>query len=245
MSSSLKNECEIIVFGGTGSIGSAITQALYRHGHNVCVVSRHQRVRLLENIKSSGQPFGQTIRYKCADVLLSDDLEKLSIQKTPPADIIGAVYAVGHCPPAGFEQEISRPISEVGESIADEFNRHVLGLHNVAAWCLQHLRPGGFICVIGSAITRLTDVQCPAWLHAGHYAVAKAAQHEYVRWLRRDPHIREKKILVHCLAPRAVDTPFHHGSLPEHQPPVKLPMSDVIDEVLTAIQSKFAVDKIL
>lgn len=246
MTSSLKKEKEIIVFGGTGSIGSAIVWRLWQCDYSVMAVSRNQTPRRLlkTTFWGEGSPETPAIRYAEADVTKNHDLMQL-LDVPPAQDLAGIIYAVGFGPPAGFEQAVSQPLTGTRGLLEEELQRHIIGLHNVMAWFAKYVRAGGFVCVIGSAITRLTDEQCPPWLHAGHYAVAKAAQHEYVKWLRRDPYIRERRIRVHYLAPRAVDTPFHRGGLPEHQPPVKLPISTVVDEVLAAIDSNTAVDKIL
>jgi len=77
----------------------------------------------------------------------------------------------------------------------------------------------------------------------GHYATAKAAQCELVRWFRRDPNIKDRNILVHRLAPAAVDTSFHQGC--QHQPPAMLSVDDVAQRVLDALQSTAVIDEIM
>lgn len=242
MKSSLKTKREIVVFGGTGSIGGAISKKLFESGRDVTVVSRNKRYPLLETVKSCGLAPGPTIRYLKANVTHEDHVKAVARSLTNVGAII---YAVGHCPPAGFEAQIQCPLTEIFRELQQEFEQHVIGLHNVVVNIAREIRRCGCLVVIGSAITRLTDENCPDWLYAGQYATAKAAQHEYVRWLRRDPMIRNRNIRIHYLAPRAVNTPFHDHCSPDHEPPVKLPISEVVDEVLAAIDSGVHVDKIV
>lgn len=245
MGSSLKKD-RIVVFGGTGSIGSAVCLALLKAGYNIDVISRGNRPGVLFQIVEKKDPHlleNGVVREQVMDVTVGGEMN-LTFGWPHNGSFKGIVYAVGDCPPGGFDQTVEKPLNEIHfHRFADELNRHVVGLFNAYQRFHRAIKNNGHIVVIGSAITRLNDVNCPPWLHAGHYATAKAAQQELVNWLRRDPYIKEKKILVHRLAPAAVDTPFHEGC--KHQPPAKVSVNDVAKRVCDAFGSKAVIDEMM
>lgn len=254
MDRSLK-DADVLVVGGTGSIGKAVVAALLREGAHVRVLTRYERrarhklADLLQEYNSKDIE-DDRLDISETDVIANKDLWKVhhffhvSEEDEGESSLNAIVYTVGHCPPGGFDEAVKTPLTEqTGFQLRQELDLHVIGLGNVASELIPCLMPGGHLLVISSAITRLTDEQCPPWLHAGHYAAAKAAQDELVRWLRRDPLVKENKILIHRLAPAAVDTPFHQGC--KHSPPAMLPVEEVACHVLRALQSNVIVDEML
>jgi len=211
-------------------------------GSNVTSVSRgaieeRQREKLKNECDVS------RLKQVFDDVTCPSDMDHMASNYQSRPLISDIIYAVGDCPPGGFDAEVATPLTdeETSQRMLKTFKRHVTGLCNVVSSFHQYIQPGGCIVVIGSAITRLTTETCPDWLFAGHYAAAIAAQAEYVKWLRmNDPNLREKSILVHRIAPVAVDTVFHKGC--EKQPPAMLTLESVAERVFEATQSKVVDD---
>lgn len=242
MGSSLE-EKEVMVVGGTGSIGSAVVRLLREQKYRVSVVSRGLRAAMAGS--DTAEPRSRRNTFLC-DVTREEDVRKCFLRHVAQESrkLAGIVYAVGKCPPGGLDKEISTPLCELNsQRLREELDRHVIGLHNIMRHYHPALQDGGSIVVVSSAITRIMDNDCPPWLHAGHYATAKAAQDELVRWWRRDPSIKKKGILIHRLAPAAVDTPFHHESA--HQPHTMLSIDEVAHRVVAAMRSSFVIDKVI
>lgn len=252
MNSSLPTKGEVLVVGGSGSIGWPICRALIAEGYQVISMTRgihprpeeytlhltgtHKRAILREINCDVTNPFAiqQNVGRCIGDGRLFQTYVRFS----------AIIYAVGDCPPGKFDSAVALPICDIDDGeLSHELNIHLVGLLNVVRKLHVYLQPSGHIVVISSAITRLTDTTCPPWLHAGHYAAAKAAQDELVRWFRRDPNMKDRNILVHRLAPAAVDTPFHQGC--QHQPPAMLSVDDVADRVIDCLQSTVVIDEIM
>jgi NAD(P)-dependent dehydrogenase (short-subunit alcohol dehydrogenase family) len=243
MNSSLPTQVtqgEVLVVGGSGSIGWPICRALIAQGYQVISLTRGIHPRPAEyDMRLNGTTEKVQLREINCSVICMDYV-RLFIRR-PLAAII---YAVGDCPPGKFDAAVKVPLCDIDDGILiHELNILLVGLLNVVRKLYACLQPSGHVVVISSAITRLTDATCPSWLHAGHYAAAKAAQDELVRWFRRDPNIKDRNILVHRLAPAAVDTPFHQGC--QHQPPAMLSVDDVAQRVLDALQSTAVIDEIM
>lgn len=246
MNSSLQTKGEVLVVGGSGSIGWPICRALIAQGYQVISLTRGMHPRPEEYaLHLNGTAEKDQLREVNCDVVFSNDVsDSLVLHSQTVALLSAIVYAVGDCPPGGFDNEVSIPLCNLRDHVlTNELNRQVIGLLNVMGNFHSWIQPSGHVVVISSAITRLTDATCPPWLHAGHYAAAKAAQDELVRWFRRDPNIKDRNILVHRLAPAAVDTPFHQGC--QHQPPAMLSVDDVANRVIDCLQSTAVIDEIM
>ncbi|HBE90024.1 MAG: hypothetical protein A3E37_00140 [Candidatus Andersenbacteria bacterium RIFCSPHIGHO2_12_FULL_46_9] len=245
MSSSSQTKGQVLVVGGSGSIGWPICRALLAEGYRVISMTRGIHPRPEEYaFHLTGTYEKAMLREINCNVVFSNVLDGVALHSQTREQLSAIVYAVGHCPPGGFDNEVSIPLCYLdGQVLTDELNRQVIGLLHVMGSLYSRIQPSGHVVVISSAITRLTDETCPPWLHAGHYATAKAAQCELVRWFRRDPNIKDRNILVHRLAPAAVDTSFHQGC--QHQPPAMLSVDDVAQRVLDALQSTAVIDEIM
>lgn len=236
-----------IVIGGSGAIGSEIVRALLEKGCHVAAISRGATGLELLRKRCTHAPHLSTF---VADVRCPSDLKevltRLLRRMGQQCRLRALIYAVNRSLPEGFMEEISTPLSgDIGLKWHEAIAVHVTGFLECCRVFLPPIENGGHVVALSSAITRLTDETCPPWLYAGHYAAAKAALDELIRWLRRDPLVHEKKILVHRIAPAAVDTPFHHGTPPERRPPALLPIKTVVDEVIAALGGTTAVDKVL
>ena len=205
-----------VVFGGTGSIGGAIAKQLESLGARV----------------SKGSRVNDVVKESYVRAFLGDKR------------FDGAVYAVGRCPPKGFDDAIQNPLSALPiELFARELEMHMKGLFVVFQELLPRLNLCAPFLVVSSAITRLTDETCPPWLYSGHYASAKAGQDELVRWMRRDSIVRNKKILIHRLAFGAVATAFYEECI--RRPPAMLPLEEAVREAIEALKSSVVVDNVV
>ncbi len=224
------------VFGATGNLGRPITEQLLLQGANVHAIARHKEN--LEQLEKNDRLHTHSIEIQNRHPFrLTTDLKKL-----PPLDSL--VYCLGHYPANGFDKEVSQPLSvSKGALLARDLQVHVTRLDLLYRELLNIslLKQEAHLVVIGSAITRLTENECPPWLHAWHYTVATAAKEALVRGMRHDPATKKLNLRIHYLAFGAVDTPFHHGC--EHQPPKMLSIERVVDEVMCALHSDTHVHK--
>jgi len=239
-----KDQKHFLVVGGTGSIGRRIV------GH---LVSRQIFVDTMARGETDPEVF-QGTRAVDGRTMIRDvrcDVTRYSAVKDCFTDhfsrqgpLDGIVYCVGQCSLQGFDAAVSVPLSDMTPlKFSRDFDQQVTGFFNIMACFLRHVEPSGHVVVIGSAITRLTDEKCPAFLKAGHYAAAKAAQHELVRWYRRDELVRENRVCIHYLAPIAVDTPFHQDC--ERRPPAMISVDTVAKEVMKCLDRSTPVDKVI
>lgn len=229
-----------IVFGGTGAIGGEVVKQLTQEGARVWSMSRHA----LEMFST------ECVVNRVVDVASPISLIELEARiKAESTDdeghftpFDGIVFAVGVRYEGGFDGAIRYSLFFLPMwCLEAEMSTHVYGLQNILTHFESLLKPKGCFVVVSSAITRLTARTCPPWLYAGHYAAAKAAQDELVRWWRRDQVVRAQKLLIHRLAFGAVETPFHANS--EHRPSRLIPLEKAGSEIVRALGSKRLVDK--
>jgi short-subunit dehydrogenase len=239
----------VLIFGA-GSIGSALASQLCSQGRKVIVATKSaadlehlQRVCALKNPHAS-----RYLRLHQVDVLNHHSLTRLEkeirvLQSHTNTQINAIIYAIGACPPGGFSREVSTPLHEISShKMEQDFQLYVTGFMNVGRHFLRHIQDRGHIIALSSAVTRLTPETCPPWLHAWHYIAIKAALDKIILGYRHSPLVRQKKLLVHRIAPSAVDTPFHTCSN-SHQVLKMLPVKQVVDEIEKALQSHAPVDK--
>lgn len=243
----LSSDALVVVIGGSGAIGSEIVRALLENSCHVTAIGR-SAVRLGILRERCAHP--PRLSTFVADVRYPSTLEEAALNLVSALGerhrLRALIYAANRSLPEGFMEEISTPLSEdIGVKWQETIAVHVTGFLECCRVFLPLMEEQGHIVALSSAITRLTDDTCPPWLFAGHYAAAKAALDELIRWLRRDPLVRTRKILVHRIAPAAVDTPFHHGTPPERRPPALLPIKAVVDEVIAALSGTTVIDKTL
>ena len=228
-----------LVIGGTGSIGSAIVERLANQQAVISVGSR-QALQIEDDLAT---------RFPAANVqAVQIDLQKSYSESLAKAlatglSFDGVINSVGLCPPQGFAADIAQPLSTLdGARFAEKMNTYVLGLFTSWQWFAPHIKEGGSFTAITSAITRLTAETAPPFLNCWHYHAAKAAQDSLVQGCRHDALTRQKNLMVHRIAPAAIETPFHNGTPAEMRPPKMLPISVVVDEVENALQNSDHVD---
>lgn len=193
-----------VVFGGSGSIGSSVTNRLLETESIVHATSFS--TPLSEILPRDG------LRVSRVDVTNRDDVRILGNKEIRRGCIDGVVYAVGHCPPSGATTALMTPLSRLHhEAYAQDVGRHQLGVLNVFQTMLRVVRNGGAFVFISSAVTRFKGTEVPGRLQFHAHAGVIAAEDWLVDAMRRDPIVIERGIKIHRIAPAAVDTPFHSG----------------------------------
>jgi NAD(P)-dependent dehydrogenase (short-subunit alcohol dehydrogenase family) len=222
-----------LIFGAGGSIGREVAQTLFKSGNRVIASVRRP-------LKQPDPSRAGVIYEVLEDVADRNSMEALADRLVSEHPLDAVIYAVGHCPPDGFRDAISRPLSELPlKTYMDEVGMHQVGALN-AFQCLSGMVvEGGCFVFLSSAITRLRG-KFPPFLQAYHYASVIAAEDWLIEGMRHDPMTAKRRIKVHRLAPIAVDTHFHRSG---PKPPRLLPIGAVVEEILHALESPVDIDK--
>ncbi len=239
----------VLVFGA-GSLGRAITYELCAQGYRTIVAanSENDLLQLRQNLTNTRPELNRRLTTYTVDVLNQHSLTQLEKEIRLRHAYTGArlqavIYAVGACPPGGFTHEVSTPLYEISnEKMEHDFRLYVTGFMNVGRNFLRHIQDHGHVVALSSAVTRLTPETCPPWLHAWHYIATKAALDKIIMGYRHSPLVRQKKLLIHRIAPSAVDTPFHSQAVTPQVLNV-LPVHAVVTEIMQALSSQVAIDK--
>lgn len=208
-----------VVVGGTGGIGRNIVGALEGIGCRVAVISRGQQAFVFQ---PHDHPLVSTY---VGDTTNEEDLKPLvtTIFKEH-GSVDYAVYSVG-LPP-----DIDKPMLEYPPDEWDRtFETYVKGFLLFFQATLPHMSQGGHFVVIGSAVTRFPADALPP-IFAGHYAAAKAALAESVKWARREAH--GKGAFLSLIVPGAVDTANHQTGTLARIPKRLLPVTTVTNAVV-------------
>lgn len=224
-----------LVFGAAGSIGQEIVRQLIAAGHGVIATVRGHNLTVENNLTLSraSVKLVENVADRKALMMYANDLRNICV-------LDGIIYAIGHCPPNGFEDAIKYPLSQLPlEKYKSEIDMHQIGVLNVFQCMSQNLKDGGCFVFISSAITRLKG-QFPSFLQAHYHASVISAEDYLIDGMRHDPMIAERKIMVHRIAPTAVDTHFHREG---PKPPKLIPITTVAEEIIGALQSEECVDK--
>ena len=226
-----KDILKVCIFGATGSIGRAVCRSLddqYNEELHIAAVARTARQLVALKKEFRGVKTTATLDVAKDKGALEDLVKNLP-------DMDAVIYTIGECPPQGFAKSVSKPLTDrtLIKHLYRELNQQVIGLQRVVSTMLPHIKEGGTIVVIGSAINRVTDESCPPWLFAGHYASAKACQKEMLCWMRRDPLVKKRRIKIKYLAPAAIDTPFHNSK--EGKFTLKLLSLEYVTEVILSL----------
>lgn len=215
-----------LVIGGSGSIGTALVHQFLEIGWDVAVMSRHSRSGL--EIGSSGQ----VATYQ-GDVTNEADLDRIGREFAASGHLDCIVYS------AGLPPDVTIPLKEYPAAKWDEtFSTYVTGCLFSFRALLPYVQRGAHLIVLGSAITRFASDSLPP-IHAGHYAAAKAAVSELVKWMRREA--KEQGLSVSLVSPSAVDTASHQtgelAAVPKKLIPVTALCSAILGIVSAGIDS--------
>jgi len=212
----------VFVLGGTGGIGSAVVHSFHRLGWHVAVMARGCKPK---NLNLSNDKSVTLYTGNAAD---ENDMRRVGREF---AEVHGRadclVYSVGVPPDIGIALS-EYPVEDWDTT----FDTYVKGFLLSFQVMLPYMNSGGHIIALGSAITRFSSDSLPP-IYAGHYAAAKAALSELVKWSRREA--KEKGVRVSLLSPGAVDTAAHKVGDLANVPKKLLPLSVVCDAILSMI----------
>lgn len=226
-----------LVLGAAGSVGRSLVPKLAAYGHRVIasVRSRHRQA------EQEFLRYGALV-HAIEDVANRDIMEDYSRNLAELYKLNGIIYAVGHCPPNGFQEANRFPLSQLSlEVYEQEIRMHQIGLLNVFQCLMNNLERGGCFIFISSAITRLRG-NFPDFLRTHYHASVIDAGHWLVEGMRHDPAINERRIKIHELAPGALDTAFHSEN-PESLK--RIPVDQVADAIMLALTSVHNIDQLI
>ena len=182
-----------IVIGGTGGIGRHIVNALAERGCHTAIITRGQHV-----VETQPYNHAMTSSY-FADV--TREVEFRSVVEKVRSEF-GRLNFVVYS--TGLPPDVDIPLTGYPLINWDRtFDTYVKGFLISFRTTLPHLAAGGHFLVIGSAITRFSSDSLPP-ISAGHYAAAKAALTELVKWARREAH--EQGAMLSLISPGAKQT---------------------------------------
>jgi len=225
-----------LVLGAAGSLGKAVVVRFLEANHSViAVVKNESRSAFVQAVD-----MGATKIFAC-DVGDRRDMAALGRQLFHrDVHLDGVIYVVGHCPPGGFADAIRHPLSQLPiDAYEEEIRMHQLGVLNAFQCMLRVVKDGGSFVYLSSAITRLKG-GFPEFLQAHYHASVVSAEDWLVDGMRHDPIVSKRGIRIHRLAPVAIDTPFHSTG---PKPSKMLKIETVVQEIISALQSKVSVDK--
>jgi NAD(P)-dependent dehydrogenase (short-subunit alcohol dehydrogenase family) len=215
-----------IVVGGTGGIGVEVVHTFRENGYRTVVIARGQNNKRLSEFE--GCP--NVTLYK-GDVTKVADYR--SLLETILKDLKEVDYVVYS---TGLPPDTDVPLSKYSLGDWDRtFDIYVKGFLLTFQATLSSFKEGGHIIMLGSAITRFSWDSLPP-ISAGHYAAAKAAAAELVKWARREAH--EHGVLVSLVSPGAVDTASHRTGTLTKIPKRLLPVKSVTDTVLSLLSNR-------
>ncbi len=210
-----------VVVGGTGGIGAPIVSAFAGLGWNVAVVTRGRKPLDFHGNDRSVTVF-------TGDVSKQDDMQRIGREFSTVhgrADCL--IYA------SGIPPDVTVGLREYAvENWDATFNTYVRGFLLSFQTMLPNMNRDGHIVALGSAITRFSS-DCLPPIQAGHYAAAKAALAELVKWARREA--REREVKVSLVSPGAVDTAVHRSGELASISKKLLPVKVVCDAVLCLV----------
>lgn len=209
------------MFGAAGSIGSVVTKNLHSAGHKVIACVRTRNRDCIDELKRQGITLEILV-----NVAKTDAVKDCAQTLGSPFD--GIIYAVGHCPPGGFQDAVGAPLKELSvERYEAEVGMHQLGVLNVFQCFAPLVTKGGCFVFLSSAITRLKN-NVPAGMHLEYHAGVVEAGDWLIRGMRKDPFVLERGIKIHRIAPAAVDTPFHEATMGPRLIPVDVVARTII-----------------
>jgi 3-oxoacyl-[acyl-carrier protein] reductase len=223
-------EMVAVIVGGTGNIGKALTERLLQAGCGVAIVSRGKNNEDQLSNKSAAQTIsGLTIHQ--ADFTNEFQVRDCLMEiKSSRGRIDFLIYS------AGIEPDMDVPLAEYStDSWIATFNVYLTGFFFAFREGMKVIETGGHIVVLSSAVTRFPSNALPP-LYIGHYAASKAALNELVKWARREA--AQKDILLSRIAPSAVETPFHQDAPAYRRPAAVVPMSIVVEKIISALLMK-------
>jgi len=221
----------VILIGGSGAIGSALSEAFVRRGFAVGVLSPGLTSRL-EDLQK---------RLPMVSTCEADATKKTSLRRGLDSliSILGAPAVLIYC--AGLPPDVEFPIDEYP---IRQWNRtlavYITGAFLTLREAMRVLSPGGHVVMLSSAITRFSENSLPP-IYAGHYAASKAALDELCKWTRRELH--GHGVLLSRLAPCAVDMEGLGQAPHRVLPPVSVTLTAVVQRVVDIVVGNEEIDE--
>ena len=208
----------VIVTGGSGALGQAITQRFLREGDTVCVpwIVDRERERLERSVDATTRPRLRLEQCDVADDAAMARLVSGVVEQHGRVDVL--VSAVG-----GFAMG---DLVQTDRALWDQMLLMNLTTQYVAAHAvLPHMltaRSGRIVAVASRAV--LTP---SAGLIA--YTVSKAAVITFVQTLAIET--RAHGVTVNAVLPSTMDTPANRAAMPDADPKAWVPVEAVADAI--------------
>jgi 3-oxoacyl-[acyl-carrier protein] reductase len=186
----------VLVTGGSGGIGAAVTRQFVEQGDRVVITGR-DAARLDQAAEASGA------RGVRCDVGQPDDVEALMAQLDAPVDVLVAM--------AGGNTDFDRPeppdLAGVAEGWRANIEANLLSTVLVATAALKDMPAGGSVVTVGSIGAEYAGTS---------YGVAKAAVQAWTAGL--SAAVGPRGITANCVAPGYIaDTGYFKGRLTEQR----------------------------
>lgn len=237
----MNKDGKLLLAGASGSIGRSIALRLLNDGYSLLLHVRS--LRKAEAIRDMLEREGVTDNFSFVTFDIRDSVESINESiKNISDSLSSALYFIGNCPPAGFDDAVATPMSQLAvKTFQDDLDIHPIGLMKFYQATLPLMTKEGSYVIGSSAITRFTPQTMPPWVNVfGHIAVI-AAEHKIVDGMRHELlQANNRNIKVHHIMPGGVDTDFHRGCV--HQAPAYVSINQVVDAVIAAIDSNSNVD---
>ena len=200
-----------VVTGGSGVLGSNISEGLLKAGAKVAVIGAHSdRVeKALERLRKTG---GEVCGFTC-NVLDMDSLREVKekvLAQWGRVDIL--VNAAGGNIPGGTLTETQH----VFDMKVEDLNKVVdLNLNGTVYPCLvfgevMAAQKSGSIINVSSMASYEAITRVPG------YSMAKSAVENFTRWMAQEMALKfSEKIRVNAIAPGFIQTPWHENRTPE------------------------------
>jgi len=194
----------VLIPGGLGGLGSAVSRACVEAGARVVVAGRHEHVTALDELRQSLGDAGDLVSFERADVLNEDEVERLVwyvVNQHGHLDILVNViggYSAGR-PVTGLDLAAWRSMMDLNLTSAFLLAKHATHAMQQQDW--------GRIIHVSSRAARAGR------RNAAAYAVAKNAVLALTEIQADELH--DTQITVNAILPSIIDTPANRTSMPD------------------------------
>lgn len=179
---------KVLVYGGSGGIGRAVSEALAAKGYGLHLVARDE-ARLAEAAKALGAS------YTAADATNADDIRRATDEAAADGPLAGLVYAVGTIN--------LKPLARLSANdFETDFRVNALGAALAVQAAAPKMQPSAGIVLFS------TVAAAQGFTAHASVAMAKGAVEGLTLALAAE---LAPKIRVNCIAPSLTDTPLAKG----------------------------------
>jgi NAD(P)-dependent dehydrogenase (short-subunit alcohol dehydrogenase family) len=208
----------VIVTGGSGGLGQAVTRRFLAEGAHVCVpwIVEHERERLEASVPREAHARLQLERCDVVDDAAVERLVKELVERHRRLDVV--VSAVG-----GFAMG---ELVQTDRALWDTMLRlNLTSTYVIARAALPHMLTAGSGRIVAVASRAVVP---PAGGFIA-YTVAKAGVIAFVQALAAET--RGRGVTVNAVLPSTMDTPANRASMPDVDPHTWVPVSAVADAI--------------